>query len=147
MGAYSTRKGSTTYVTSGTTCGPSIVSVCLRAGWSIGDILQRYLKNANAGDQFCGRVVCGLPVHSHDFGTLPPMFGLLEGDDHYDLLMDTLGIIYPFRSKWGTSFGPTVMFMTASLTHHVQWIQTTLPKQHVPNPQISDTESGGTSTH
>ena len=72
VGAYSTRKGSTTFCTSGSTSGPSIIAVCLRAGWSIGPTLERYLRSAQAGDQFCGRVVAGLPQLTKDFSVLPP---------------------------------------------------------------------------
>ena len=62
VGAYSTRKGSTTYCTTGTTARPPIISVLLRAGWAIGKVLESYLRQGRAGDNFCGRVVCGLPV-------------------------------------------------------------------------------------
>ena len=81
VGAYSTRKGSTTYVTSGTTCGPPIIAVCLRAGWAIGKTLESYLRTAAAGDQFCGRVVCGLPILGHEFVALPPHFKPMDRNE------------------------------------------------------------------
>ena len=129
VGAYSTRKGSTTYCTSGTTQGPSIIAVCLRAGWSIGKTLESYLRTAQAGDQFCGRVVSGLPVLSHEFAILPPHFKPLEGDDR-GLMMQVLKTAYPFHMSWGDTFQPVVTFMLASLVHHHSWLKTKLPAHH-----------------
>jgi hypothetical protein len=72
IGTHSIRKGASTYVCSGCTGGPSIVSVCLRCGWSLGGVQDRYLRYESAGDQFVGRVVCGLPLDSCEFAILPP---------------------------------------------------------------------------
>ena len=129
IGAYSTRKGSATYCTSGTTCGPSIIAVCLRAGWAIGKTLESYLRSAQAGDQFCGRVVCGLPVLSHLFAALPPHFKVLEQDDR-NMMMAALKSAYPFHGVWGSSFQPVATFMLASLVKHQSWIKRKLPAQH-----------------
>ena len=74
FGAHSLRKGCATYVTSGSTGGPSIVAVCQRAGWSMGNVLDRYLKYDCNGDAFVGRVAAGLPLNSASFGDLPPHF-------------------------------------------------------------------------
>jgi len=40
--------------------------ICLRADWSFGSTLSRYLFLEEAQDQYCGRMVAGLPVHSHE---------------------------------------------------------------------------------
>jgi hypothetical protein len=61
-------------VSSGSTCGPSIVSLSLRRGWSMGEVQDRYLRYEAAGDQYCGRIVSGLQVHSSKFAVLPPHF-------------------------------------------------------------------------
>jgi hypothetical protein len=74
LGTHSTRKGAATYVSSGTTAAPSAAAVCLRAGWSIDGVTQRYLRYDQAGDQHCGRTVSGLPVNSALFAYLPPRF-------------------------------------------------------------------------
>ena len=76
VGAYSTRKGSTTYCCSGSVDGPPIISVLLRAGWAIGKTMESYLRFAKAGDHFCGRVVSGLPQQSAKFSALSPHFKL-----------------------------------------------------------------------
>ena len=74
IGTHSIRKGAATYVCGGSTGGPSIVSVCLRCGWAIGNVIARYFRYESAGNQFVGRVVAGLPVNSSKFPTLPPHF-------------------------------------------------------------------------
>lgn len=130
VGAYSTRKGSTTYCTSGTTCGPSIISVCLRAGWAIGETLSRYLKKGDAGDQFCGRVVCGLPQLTADFAILPPHFKPVDRGEQRELITGTMQQAFPFSKHWGVTFEATVYYMLASLVQHQQWIQDTLPFTH-----------------
>lgn len=72
FGAHSLRKGAATFVTSGSTGGPSIVAVCQRAGWHMGNVLDRYLKFDGSGDAFVGRVLAGLPLNLVSFADLPP---------------------------------------------------------------------------
>lgn len=60
IGTHSLRKGAITYVCSGSMAGPSIASICLRCGWSLGGVQDRYIRYEHGGDQFCGRGVTGL---------------------------------------------------------------------------------------
>jgi hypothetical protein len=78
-GAHSVRKGVATFAYNGTTGGPSIASVCLRVGWSLGDVQDRYIRYEPAGDQYLGRVIAGLPLNGADFALLPPHF--VQNDD------------------------------------------------------------------
>ena len=55
LGTHSARKGVATLVASGCTISPPIISICLRMGWSMGGVKDRYLKLAEAGDQAVGR--------------------------------------------------------------------------------------------
>ncbi|ETO78834.1 hypothetical protein F444_06330, partial [Phytophthora nicotianae P1976] len=57
----------------GSTGGPSIVSVCLRCGWSLGGVQDRYFRYKAAGDQFLGRVIAGLPVNDSKFLQFYPL--------------------------------------------------------------------------
>ncbi|RHZ34822.1 hypothetical protein DYB26_012302 [Aphanomyces astaci] len=41
IGTHSIRKGAATFVSSGSTGGPSLVSICLRCGWSLGSVFER----------------------------------------------------------------------------------------------------------
>lgn len=40
----------------------SAVQVYLRAGWSLGNVQDRYIFAGPGGDQLVGRAVCGLPI-------------------------------------------------------------------------------------
>ncbi|KAG6942611.1 hypothetical protein JG687_00018966 [Phytophthora cactorum] len=71
---HSIRKGVATYASSSSTRGPSIVRVCVRCGWSLGGVQDRYFRYEAAGDQYLGRVVAGLPRNSAEFAVLPPHF-------------------------------------------------------------------------
>jgi hypothetical protein len=52
--------------------GPSTASVCLRGGWSMGNVKDRYFKYSENGDQFVGRCIAMLPVLHVDFAISPP---------------------------------------------------------------------------
>ncbi|KAF1793909.1 hypothetical protein GQ600_16797 [Phytophthora cactorum] len=87
-GTHSIRKGVATYASSGSTGGPSIISVCLRCGWSLGGVQDRYFRYEAAGDQYLGRVVAGLPQNSAQFAVLPPHF-----EDPRDLFVVDCGTL------------------------------------------------------
>ena len=73
-GAHSLRKGGVSFAAGGSTMAPSVISIILRAGWSIKGVESRYFRFQNAMDQFLGRVMTGLPLDSGDFAILPPFF-------------------------------------------------------------------------
>jgi hypothetical protein len=62
IGTHSIRKGGTTYLSSGTTAGPSASSINVRGNWSQGDVRDVYMLWALAGDQYCGFATSTLPV-------------------------------------------------------------------------------------
>jgi hypothetical protein len=74
LGPHSIRKGGTTYLTSGSTSGPTGSSVNIRGGWSHNAVRDVYMLYEKAGDQYCGRILAGLPVMSGDFSVLYPEF-------------------------------------------------------------------------
>lgn len=74
LGSHSYRKGSSTYVSNASVAGPSIVALQIRAGWTLGNVKERYLHYEKAGDCFVGRSCCGLDPNSVEFGLLPPHF-------------------------------------------------------------------------
>ena len=55
FGSHSSRKGVATWVAAGRTVSPPIVSLCLRAGWLLGGVKDKFLFRENAGDQHVGR--------------------------------------------------------------------------------------------
>lgn len=74
LGTHSCRKGVATMVAAGCTCSPPIVSICVRAGWSMGGVKDRYLKHEKAGDQYVGRCATCADQNSKDFAISPPYF-------------------------------------------------------------------------
>jgi hypothetical protein len=115
FGAHSLRKGCATYVTSGSTGGPSIVAVCQRAGWTMGNVLDRYLKFDLSGDAFVGRVAAGLPLNGVEFGHLPPHF--------IKPLEPSVVAQYFPQAGHCPSFAGVAQMCLASLIHHFQKIQ------------------------
>ena len=67
IGSHSIRKDAATYYCAGVYHGPPIVSVCLRAGWTMGRVEDRHPKYENAGDEFVGRKLTGKPPASCEF--------------------------------------------------------------------------------
>jgi hypothetical protein len=62
-------KGSATYATSGTTCPPPLPAV----------VFNIYLLFAEPGDNYLGRLLAELDLHSGDLVVLPPHFDLSPG--------------------------------------------------------------------
>jgi len=71
---------------------PSIIAICLRAGWSLKGVEDRYFRLENAMDQFLGRVVAGLDLISGDFAILPPFFAHSNEADHAFILQSKLSV-------------------------------------------------------
>ncbi|RHX99652.1 hypothetical protein DYB36_013962 [Aphanomyces astaci] len=101
VGTHSIRKGAATFVCSGSTSGPSVISVCLRCGWSLGNVVERYMHYEKAGDQFVGRVVAGLPLNSAGYAQLPPHF--ISTDDA--IVASAVRCMFPGLSKSIAIFG------------------------------------------
>ena len=59
IGSHSLRKGAASELSS---CpgAPPTVAVWLRAGWSLGNVAQRYIFQQPGGDQFVGRCASGI---------------------------------------------------------------------------------------
>jgi hypothetical protein len=107
LGTHSIRKGAITYVLS---CinGPTAIQVYLRAGWTIGNVQDRYIFAGAGGDQITGRLVCGLDFNDEEFAILPPHFtkedllllssigwdNILEGEFFIILLFTVLNTLF-----------------------------------------------------
>ena len=74
LGTHSCRKGVATMVAAGCTVSPPIVSICVRAGWVMGGVKDRYLKRESAGDQYVGRCAACLDQLNKRFAISPPYF-------------------------------------------------------------------------
>lgn len=122
LGSHSSRKGPATYSTSGSTGGPSIVSILRRGRWKIGNgTWDRYFKYEAAGDNFAGRVIAGLNLESDRFSILPPHFAPDSVTD------DEMKRIFPSAPS-GAS--PAVLRLTlASLVFHHNFLSGLVPKR------------------
>ena len=123
LGTHSIRKGAATYCT-GMISGPSTAQVFLRAGWSLGNVQDRYLFAGAGGDQLTGRVVAGLPFNDPTFTCLPPHF-TSEG-----LLLIPWMTVLPLYSRLPETFKRALPYLLASICYHEQWLRSTLPPAH-----------------
>jgi hypothetical protein len=131
IGVHSIRKGAATYCCNGTTAGVQFTAVCVRAGWTMGNVQDRYLQHQAAGDQVCGRTVAGLDVNSERFSLSPPHFVINEasGDgvsgvdgckaNDVDEAIDTVFGAVP--QTWRM----LSWFLLASLVFHRGWLEET----------------------
>jgi hypothetical protein len=71
IGTHSNRKGSASFALSKHEV--QAAQVFMRAGWSLGNVGDRYL-HPDSGDHLVGRTVSGLPITSENFAALPPRF-------------------------------------------------------------------------
>ncbi|EGZ13038.1 hypothetical protein PHYSODRAFT_514739, partial [Phytophthora sojae] len=124
-GTHSVRNGVATFACGGSTGGPSIVSVCLRCGWSLGGVQNRFFRYEAAGDQFLGRVVAGPPVNDSKFATLPPHFQ--DGSDKN--VKSCVETMFPVLSREANMAG-ILRLCLASLVHHAEYLQQHLPATH-----------------
>jgi hypothetical protein len=81
LGTHSCRKGVATMVAAGCTVSPPIVALCIRAGWVLGGVKDKYLFREGAGDQYVGRCASCLDQLTKEFAVSPPYFDFTNLDD------------------------------------------------------------------
>jgi hypothetical protein len=123
IASHSSRKGASTYVMSGTTGGPTISATSLRTGWSMPNVQNTYIRFAEAGDEFVGRTVCGLPLSSVDFAILPPHFRI----DHSDTVTRAVELCFPNRPA---KYDLLLSICLASIVYHREFLRHNLPSNH-----------------
>lgn len=123
IGSHSIRKGSATFVSSGSTACPSSTAVHLRAGWAMGGVQDTYLRYEGAGDMYVGRSVCGLPVGKPEFALLPPRF---KGCSNQDI-EEAIKLCFP-------GLPPSMAYIAehalASVLYHKDFLLRTVPADH-----------------
>jgi hypothetical protein len=126
FGTHSWRKGAASAAALGSPQGPGILALCLRAGWTIGSVLERYLKKQSGSDCFMGRILAGLPLDDVKFATLPPHFNPSD-DVVHDLLPHLFG-------QYLCTFGnlePVLRLCFASVVFHSDWLAENCPDHPV----------------
>lgn len=123
LGTHSFHKGVGTFL-SGSPDGPNVVTIYLRAGWSLGPVQSRYLFTSKGGDQHVGRCACGLPPMDDNFATLPPHFG------EYVLSEGVWNTVTGGAFHTNDGFKTVVPYLLASIVYHQDWLVRTLPTTH-----------------
>lgn len=120
LGSHSFRKGAATFALSGSTVGPSIMSVSLRAGWKTGIVQERYIRYEGASDQYLGRILSGLHLHSLDFAALPPRFSSAAGVQGE--IRGAVNACFPDTVSGHLHLFPVLSHCLASVVHHSEWL-------------------------
>ena len=128
LGSHSARKGACSYASAGSTVSPPMVSICLRAMWSMGSVKERYLQFKKAGDQYLGRVVCGLDVNDVSFAVSPPYFEC-DGDVKAKILTLLKDFTVGGHGIGGEIF-QMLYFCFASLCYHFEFLVKRLSKRN-----------------
>ena len=76
LGTHSVQKGVATMVAAGCTVSPPIVSLCLRVGWIVGHVKDKYIFYEASGDRCVGRCATTLNRLKKEFAVSPPYFDL-----------------------------------------------------------------------
>ena len=74
LGNHSCCNGVATMIATGCTVLPPIVSICVREGWVVGGVKNKYPRIESAGDQHVGRCASCLPIVSINFAMSPLYF-------------------------------------------------------------------------
>lgn len=97
---YSYRKCAHTKLNCGSTAGPSSAACCLREGHSIGTVRNVYIAQERASDEYCGRILSGLPINDASFAASYPDFIPIPieiGDD--DRILPVTDAVYKARQE------------------------------------------------
>ena len=97
-----------------------MASICLRAGWSMGTIKDRYLHYEKAGDQYVGRTVAGVSALSLDFAVSPAYFEFDNYDDEkkFEKMMNDFT-----GGKVNTNLVHVLKFLYAALVYHRDYLR------------------------
>ena len=90
VASHTLRKSSATHVSGNSLCAPSIFSILLRGGWSIGEVMQRYIHVGEAQDRFLAHLLAGRDLFETSFHYVCPHFITLPSEE---ILKGTLFII------------------------------------------------------
>jgi hypothetical protein len=107
--------------------GPSAAACCIRGGWSMGNVKDRYFKYAESGDQYVGRCLALLPILHVDLAVSPPYFG----DNSDNEWVSNMVSIQFHALKGICDFGLLLRMCLASMLHHYQWISDVFGFNHV----------------
>lgn len=125
IGTHSIRKGAVSYLAS-LVGGPPAAAICIRAGWTMGRIRDIYMRYLASGDEFVGRSLSLLPIHSASFGASPPHFNPNWEDWGMSVCQRQFPMVYriPHLHR-------LLLNCVASMLHHYAFLKSCLPPNHV----------------
>jgi hypothetical protein len=126
IGTHSFRKGSITYCL-GFSGLYHVTDAYLRAGWSLGNVKERYIHQTPGGDQILGRVLSGLVSTQASFQTLPPHF---HPEDVNAMTSEDWEAVYPDFKSSPHAFKSVVPLLLASLYYHEDYLRKNLDGNH-----------------
>jgi hypothetical protein len=131
IGIHSCRKGASSHLAS-LPGGPPPAALCLRGGWSMGQVKDIYWHQTQGGDEFTGRCGCMLNMMDDNFASSPAFFDDTVGDDW---IQSMTGEVFPeFLSIPG--FDRILRMCLASLIHHQETVMTFEPNHLARNIPI-----------
>ena len=89
-------------------------------------ITNTYCRYEQAGDQYCGRAVCGLPLFSYRFAVLPPQF-IFENKEAIVKLDALLNTFFP---NLPVELNGIIRHGFASLALREAWLCKKMPENH-----------------
>ena len=90
---------------------------------------DRYFRFERAGDQFCGRVLCELPLENEAFASLPPHFCMIITAAKERTVRESVKACFPRLSDL-PKLCPVLHHCLASVVYHRDYLTRTLPATH-----------------
>ena len=113
---HGNRKGATTHAGTQTIAAPPLGSICRRAEWKLGQILEIYMNFGDAGDRYLGRILAGLDPNYATFAIAPPHWTCPPDDED---LTAALSLAFGHLLENQPDFRGVCAFCLASLVHHL----------------------------
>ena len=130
LGSHSCRKGAITLVSTGCTASPSMASICLRAGWSMGNVKDRYIHYEKSGDQYCGRSVTGISSMTRKFAVSPVYWYFTEsGERGKKGVKDIIQEKFLNQNEVEPHVFEILRYLFAALCYHCDFLDKTLAKE------------------
>ena len=117
LGSYSIRKGAGTYRFTALHPAQTLVSVCLRVGWTLDRAKERYLKYEKAGDELAVRTFTGIPSISGVFGVSQCYF---NSNTNLNFIKKLSNYIFPKKDVKAINI---ICSMVVCLIFHKEWIK------------------------
>ena len=131
LGSHSCRKGVATLIASGCTVSPPIAPLCIRAGWVMGGMKDKYIFNEKAGDQYVGRCASLLDQLTKEFAVSPPYFdysnlGAYEKNIKMKDVNEYLRSNLPYANSIHPQTWNIVLYCFATVCYHYTFLSDSL---------------------